>query len=135
MVDVGVGNNDCLDAQAVLFEDALDAADFVPGIDDDGLARLLVAEDGAVALQHADGHDLVDHKSIVAVVRFFFGEKGCPGSAARGTLLLFSEPPRGSGSKSQRVSTTKWHGIALVKMRCSSRERRNRNREGMLRQA
>jgi hypothetical protein len=37
----------------------------VAGIDDDGLARLLVAQNGAVALQRADGKGLDDHGSIL----------------------------------------------------------------------
>jgi hypothetical protein len=43
------------------FEKRHDPRDIVAGIDHDGLARELVAEDGAVALQQADGKDLVNH--------------------------------------------------------------------------
>ena len=46
-------------------EDFQDAVDFVAGIDHHGLAGGFVAEDGAVALQHADGKDLVDHKASI----------------------------------------------------------------------
>jgi hypothetical protein len=42
-------------------DDLEDAGDFVAGVDDDGLARLLVAEDGAIALQHSHRKHFVDH--------------------------------------------------------------------------
>ena len=50
MVDVGVGDENLLELEAELGEAAVDAADFVAGIDDDGLAGLFVAQEGAVAL-------------------------------------------------------------------------------------
>ena len=61
MVDVGVGDDDLLDGELVLCEQGNDAGDVVAGIDDEGLAGGFVAEDGAVALEHADGKDFVDH--------------------------------------------------------------------------
>ena len=39
--------------------------DIIARIDDDGLAGLLVAENRAVALQHADRKNLVNHTTIV----------------------------------------------------------------------
>ena len=63
MVDVGVGDDDLFDGEVVAVEDGLDAGDVVAGVDDDGFAGGLVAEDGAVALEEADGEDFVDHAS------------------------------------------------------------------------
>ena len=61
VVDVGVGDEDLLEVEAEAGEAAMDAGDLVAGIDDDGLAGCLVAEDGAVAVQRADGKGLEDH--------------------------------------------------------------------------
>ena len=55
VVDVGVGYEDLTDGELVLVEESEDAGDVVAGIDDDGLAGGFVAEDGAVALEEADG--------------------------------------------------------------------------------
>jgi len=77
VVDVGVGDDDLLGGEAVLGEESQDAADVVAGVDDDGFAGGLVAEDGAVALEGADAEDFVDHevaflrlRGLVAPVRF-----------------------------------------------------------------
>ncbi len=69
VVDVGVGDEDLLEREAEIGEAAMDAADLVAGIDDDGLAGLFVAQDGAVALQRADGKGLEDHGLIVERLR------------------------------------------------------------------
>jgi hypothetical protein len=61
VVDVGVGDDDLLDGEVVLIEDGDDAGDLVAGVDDDGFEGDLVAQDGAVALQRADGEDFMDH--------------------------------------------------------------------------
>jgi hypothetical protein len=61
VVDVGVGDDDLLEGEVVLFKQGDDAGDLVAGIDDDGFVGGLVAEDGAVALEQADGEDFVDH--------------------------------------------------------------------------
>src|SRR5580698_9654522 len=45
--------------------DVVDAADLFAGINDDGLAGLLVTENGAVALQRADGEGFENHALIV----------------------------------------------------------------------
>ena len=62
MVDVGVSDEDLGEGEFVAGQDGDDTGDVVAGIDYDGLARDLIAEDGAVALQHADGEDLMDHE-------------------------------------------------------------------------
>ena len=58
VVNVAVGDEDLLELEAELSEAALDAADLFAGIDDDGFAGFLVAEDGAVALEWTDGEGL-----------------------------------------------------------------------------
>jgi len=61
MVDVGVGDDDLLDGEPVFGEEGEDAGDVVAGVDDDGFAGGLVAEDGAVALEGTDGEGFEDH--------------------------------------------------------------------------
>ena len=61
VIDVGVGDDDLLDGEVVLGEQGEDAGDVVAGVDDDGFAGGFVAEDGAVALEGADGEGFVDH--------------------------------------------------------------------------
>jgi hypothetical protein len=61
VVDVGVGDDDLLDGEVVFVEDGDDARDLVAGVDDDGFEGDLVAQDGAVALQGADGEDFMNH--------------------------------------------------------------------------
>ena len=65
MVDVGVGDEDLLELEAKSGEAAVDAADLVAGIDDDGFACGFVAKEGAVALQRADGKGLENHEFIL----------------------------------------------------------------------
>jgi hypothetical protein len=67
MVDVGVGYQDLLDFEAEVGEAAIDSADFIAGVDDDGFGSFLVAQDGAVALQRADRECLEDHGFILAI--------------------------------------------------------------------
>jgi len=66
VVDVSVGDDDLFDLQVVLADEGEDVFDVVAGVDDHGFVGGLVADDGAVALQRADGEDFVDHGSIVA---------------------------------------------------------------------
>ena len=61
VVDVGVGDEDLLDCEVVFGKEGEDAGDVVAGVDDDGFAGVLVAEDGAVALERADGDGFEDH--------------------------------------------------------------------------
>ena len=51
VVNVGVCDENLLELEAEGCQAAVDAGDFVAGIDDDGLAGVLVAQDGAVALR------------------------------------------------------------------------------------
>ena len=63
VIDVRVRDDDGFHAQPVPRENLEDLGDVVAGIDHDGLARLLVAEDRAVALQHANRQNLVNHQA------------------------------------------------------------------------
>ncbi len=65
MVDVGVGDDDLLDGEVMLAQQGDDTRDLVTGGDDDGFAGGLVSEDGAVALEEADGEDFVEHSPIL----------------------------------------------------------------------
>ena len=69
VVDVGVRDENLLERQAERCQAAVNAGDFVAGVDDDGLGGVLVAQDGAVALQRADGKCLEDHCVIVEAGR------------------------------------------------------------------
>ena len=51
----------CLTVSLWVAEQGQDSGDVVAGVDDDGFVGGFVSEDGAVALQRADGEDLVDH--------------------------------------------------------------------------
>ena len=69
VVDVGVGADDGFCGKAVATEELEDAADFVTGIDDDGLARNGIADDGAIALQHADRNGDLDDAVGIGIER------------------------------------------------------------------
>ena len=64
VVDVGVGDDDLFDGEAVGGEDGHNAGDVIAGVDDDGFVGVLVAQDGTVALQRTDWEDLVDHRDL-----------------------------------------------------------------------
>ena len=65
VVDVGVGDDDLFDGEVMAGKDGEDAGDIVAGVYDDGLARGLVSEDGAVALERTDGEGFKDHVVIL----------------------------------------------------------------------
>ena len=62
MINVRVGYDDLLHGELVLAHDGENARDIVARINHHGLAGALIADDRAVALQRADGNDLVDHE-------------------------------------------------------------------------
>src|SRR5438270_9034950 len=66
VIDVGVGDDDLLYYQVVLADDGENVFNVVTRIDNHGFVRGLIADDGAVTLQRADGQDLVDHWLIFA---------------------------------------------------------------------
>jgi hypothetical protein len=61
VINVGVGDKDLLNGEFVSGEEGEDAGNVVTGIDDDGLAGGLVAEDGAVALERTYWDCFKDH--------------------------------------------------------------------------
>lgn len=65
MVDVRVRDDDMLHLQVVFADDGEYVVDVVAGVDDHRFTRSLVANNRAVALQRADGKNLVDHIGIV----------------------------------------------------------------------
>jgi hypothetical protein len=65
VVNVGVRDQDLSEREAVFGQAAVNALNFVTGINDDGFARGFVAEQSAVALQRADGKGLEDHQIIL----------------------------------------------------------------------
>jgi hypothetical protein len=65
VVDVGVGDENLLQGQAVGFKALVNAGDLVAGVDDDSFASFFVAEKSAIALQRADRKGLEDHGFIV----------------------------------------------------------------------
>jgi len=65
MIDVGMGDEDLLKLEAKRRKARVNAADFVAGINDDGIARGFVAQKSAVALQRADGEGFEDHGIIL----------------------------------------------------------------------
>ena len=64
VIDVGVSNYDLLHLQFVLANDGKNVFNVVARIDDHGFMRGLIANDRAIALQWADGKDLVNHDSF-----------------------------------------------------------------------
>ncbi len=65
VVDVGVSDHDLLHRQVVFADCFENVVDVVARIDHHRLARGLVADDRAVALQRADREDFVDHPFIL----------------------------------------------------------------------
>jgi hypothetical protein len=64
MIDVGVSTDDRLDRELVAAQKAEDAFDFVARINDDSFPCFGIADDGAVALEHANWDFDVDHLRI-----------------------------------------------------------------------
>ena len=65
VVDVGVGEENLFQFEAKFGEPAVNALSLVAGIDDNGLAGLRIAQQGAVGLQRADGKAFQDHGVIL----------------------------------------------------------------------
>ena len=71
MVDVGVGDDDLLEDQAMIGQTGQDFGDIVPRVDDNRLMGGLVAQDGAVAAEGPDWKGFEDHDSgFAATLRF-----------------------------------------------------------------
>ena len=56
-----MGDDDLLHFEMVLVENGDDVIDVIAGIDDHGFAGGFITDDGAVALERADGEYFVDH--------------------------------------------------------------------------
>jgi hypothetical protein len=84
VIDVGMGDDDLLDLQVVLADHREDVINIISRVDDHGFAGGLVADDGAVALQRADGEDFVDHGFIVQIITT--GDTGVAQSYTGGEL-------------------------------------------------
>ena len=67
MVDVGVGDEDLGEFEAEGCEAAVDAGDVFAGVDDDGFEGGGVTEDGAVALEGADGEGFEEEGGLDGV--------------------------------------------------------------------
>ena len=63
VIDMGVRDHDGLHAQSVPPQHTENFVDVVAGIDDDGFLGLLVSENRAIALQHPDAKDFMNHDS------------------------------------------------------------------------
>jgi hypothetical protein len=69
VIDVSMSADNSFDGEFVTAEKAKDAFDFVTGIDHNGFMSFGITDDGAVALQGADGDFDVDHLRIGGVGR------------------------------------------------------------------
>jgi hypothetical protein len=65
VVDMRVGNEDLFQGESELGKAAVNAADLIAGIDDNGFARLLIAHQGAVAGEQTNREGFEDHVLIV----------------------------------------------------------------------
>ena len=63
MINMCVGYDDLFHRKLVPLHDGKHARDVIARINDNRLARALIANDRAVALQRPNGNDLVDHES------------------------------------------------------------------------
>jgi hypothetical protein len=61
MVNMGMGDDDLLDSEVVLFQHGKNPVDIRPGIDDRGPQGSLIRENAAVTGERADGKNLVNH--------------------------------------------------------------------------
>jgi len=67
VIDVGVGADDGFYGEFITADEIEEAFDFVAGIEDNGFAGFGVADDGAVALEDADGNFDVDEFGVGGV--------------------------------------------------------------------
>jgi hypothetical protein len=65
VIDMGMGYGDDFDGQRVALENFQNSIDFFARVDDDGFAGRFVADDRAVAAEHADGDDFVDQANCI----------------------------------------------------------------------
>ena len=84
VIDVCVGDDDLLQGEFVLGEEGENLRDVVAGVDDHGFAGGLVAKDGAVALEGADGESFADHKRITKIDAGLLALRGAVRGAGAG---------------------------------------------------
>jgi hypothetical protein len=65
MVDVGMGDDNLAQGEAMLLQPGENFRNVVSGIDNDGFVGYLVAQDGAIAAQRANRKTLKDHGFIL----------------------------------------------------------------------
>jgi hypothetical protein len=65
VVDVSVGDDNLPQGEAMLLQPGEDLRNVVSGIDDDGVMRSLIAQDGAIAAQRSDRKTFEDHVPIL----------------------------------------------------------------------
>jgi hypothetical protein len=65
VVDVSVGDDNLPQGEAMLLQPGEDLRNVVSGIDDDGVMRSLIAQDGAIAAQRSYGKTFEDHLPIL----------------------------------------------------------------------
>jgi hypothetical protein len=64
VIDVGVRHHDLFDGQMVFSHQSENVLNVIAWIDDDCFSCGLVPHNRAVALQWADGNDVVNHRSM-----------------------------------------------------------------------
>jgi len=79
---MSVGDEDLLESEAKSSKAAVDASNLVAGVDNDGVAGLLIAEDGAIALERANRKSFENHTRSKTKAR----------EADPGGLLLENKP-------------------------------------------
>ena len=65
VVDVSVGDDNLPQSETMLLQPGEDLRNVVSGIDDEGVMRTLIAQDGANAAQRSDGKTFEDHVPIL----------------------------------------------------------------------
>src|SRR5581483_2003470 len=73
MIDMSVGDDDLPDGKTMFAHDGQYVSNVVAGIDDDCLARDLVANHRAVTLQWTNGDDFVDHWRVLPPAAAYYG--------------------------------------------------------------
>ena len=75
VVDVAVRDEDLLEPESKVGEAAVNPADFIAGIDNDGFGGVFVAKQGAIALQGADDEGLENHEDNFSRPRAWLARK------------------------------------------------------------
>jgi hypothetical protein len=76
--------------------DGHDVLDIVSGIDDDGFLRLLIADDGAIALKGTYGKNLVNHDFTLSRMPKFLGQRPICSRSKRALAIFYKKISRSS---------------------------------------